>query len=112
MRIKLLVILFLVGCGSVFAQDPWKISTSKVDRSHYYGITVGNGMLGLVSSPEPLKTSCTVLANSYDKFGRGEVSNFLSGFNMLNASLYIRRRPMWITRLSPFVSCPTVHCSR
>lgn len=89
MRIKLLVILFLVGCGSVFAQDPWKISTSKVDRSHYYGITVGNGMLGLVSSPEPLKTSCTVLANSYDKFGRGEVSNFLSGFNMLNASLYI-----------------------
>lgn len=75
--------------GAVYAQDPWKITATQIDTTNYYGVTVANGMLGLVSSPQPLRTSCTVLAGSYDKFGRGEVSNFLSGFNTLDTELYI-----------------------
>lgn len=114
MQIKLLLIFFLISCGSLFAQDPWKISTNKVDRDKYYGITVGNGMLGLVSSPEPLKTSCTVLANSYDKFGRGEVSNFLSGFNMLNTSLAINGTEVNFDNISNYtqqLDMKTAECS-
>ncbi|MEP6750370.1 MAG: glycoside hydrolase family 65 protein, partial [Bacteroidota bacterium] len=71
------------------AQDPWKISATNIDPSHYYGITVANGMIGIVSSPEPLKIKDVVLAGAYDLYGRGRVSNFLRSFNLLNMNLNI-----------------------
>jgi trehalose/maltose hydrolase-like predicted phosphorylase len=83
------LISFMVIATSLHAQNSWKITVDKVDTAHYYGVTVANGILGLVSSARPLQTSCTVLAGCYDKFGRGDVSNFLSGFNFLNTSLSI-----------------------
>src|SRR5580692_11628956 len=67
-----------------FSQDAWKISTDKIDPSNYYGITVANGMIGIVSSPEPFKVKDVVLAGAYDLYGRGRVSNFLRSFNLLN----------------------------
>ena len=73
----------------MWGQDPWKIIASNIDSNNYWGVSVGNGMLGLVSSPYPFRTSNVVLAGSYDKYGRGRVSNFLNGFNMLNASIAI-----------------------
>lgn len=76
-------------CGFAGAQDPWVITADKIDAHHYYGETVANGMLGLVSSPEPMTLSTTVLAGCYDKFGRGEVSNFLCGFDFLDTELEI-----------------------
>lgn len=69
--------------------DSWKISTSKIDPSNYYGITVANGMIGIVSSPEPFKVKDVVLAGAYDQYGRGRVSNFLRSFNLLNMQLDI-----------------------
>jgi hypothetical protein len=48
----------IVTCCAGFAQpkpDTWKISADKIDPNNYYGITVANGMIGIVSSPEPLK---------------------------------------------------------
>jgi protein-glucosylgalactosylhydroxylysine glucosidase len=66
------------------AQDPWKINAAKIDASNYYGITVANGMIGIVSSPEPFKVKDVVLAGAYDLYGRGRVSNFLRSFNLLN----------------------------
>ena len=71
------------------AQDPWKITASHIDPSHYYGVTVANGMIGIVSSPEPLKIKDVVLAGAYDLYGRGRVSNFLRSFNLLNMNLDI-----------------------
>jgi trehalose/maltose hydrolase-like predicted phosphorylase len=70
--------------GTVAAQDPWKISAGKIDPGNYYGITVANGMLGIVSSPEPFRVKEVVLAGAYDLYGRGRVSNFIPGFNLLN----------------------------
>jgi len=72
-----------------FAQDPWKIATTQIDPSHYYGITVANGMIGIVSSPEPFKIKDVVLAGAYDLYGRGRVSNFLRSFNLLNMYLEV-----------------------
>ena len=71
------------------AQDPWKITAAKIDPSNYYGITVANGMIGIVSSPEPLKIKDVVLDGAYDLYGRGRVSNFLRSFNLLNMNLDI-----------------------
>lgn len=89
LKVGFIVVILLVFQTVVMAQDPWVIKAEKIDTTHYYGVTIANGMLGLVSSPQPLKTSCVVLAGSYDKFGRGDVSNFLRGFNMLDTDLYI-----------------------
>lgn len=69
--------------------DSWKIRASKIDPSNYYGITVANGMIGIVSSPEPFKVKDVVLAGAYDQYGRGRVSNFLRSFNLLNMQLDI-----------------------
>jgi protein-glucosylgalactosylhydroxylysine glucosidase len=78
--------------GVAAAQDPWKIKADKIDPSNYYGITVANGMIGIVSSPEPFKVKDVVLAGAYDLYGRGRVSNFLRSFNLLNMNLDIDGR--------------------
>ena len=64
--------------------DPWKISASLINPSGYYGVTVANGMIGIVSSPKPFHVNEVVLAGAYDLYGRGRVSNFLRSFNLLN----------------------------
>jgi len=86
--------IFLVSFVSfnlVFSQtvDPWKIKADKIDPSNYYGVTVANGMIGIVSSSEPFKVKDVVLAGAYDLYGRGRVSNFLRSFNLLNMYLEV-----------------------
>ncbi len=87
-RLPILLSAFLFSF-CIHAQDPWKITASSIDPAHYYGITVANGMIGIVSSPEPLKIKDVVLAGAYDLYGRGRVSNFLRSFNLLNMNLDI-----------------------
>jgi trehalose/maltose hydrolase-like predicted phosphorylase len=82
-RLLLSYFLLLISYFS-FSQDPWKITADKIDPSNYYGVTVANGMIGIVSSPEPFKVKDVVLAGAYDLYGRGRVSNFLRSFNLLN----------------------------
>src|SRR6478672_8456609 len=94
---KKTIIIFLVSFISfknVFPQtiDPWKVKAEKIDPSNYYGVTVANGMIGIVSSPEPFKVKDVVLAGAYDLYGRGRVSNFLRSFNLLNMQLDIDGR--------------------
>ena len=76
------------------AQDPWKLKADKIDPANYYGVTVANGMIGIVSSPEPFKIKDVVLAGAYDLYGRGRVSNFLKSFNLLNMYLEIDGKRM------------------
>lgn len=75
-----------------FGQDPWKIIVNKIDPSNYYGETVANGMIGIVSSPKPLQCKTVVLNGAYDQYGRGMVSNFLESFNLVNMYLDIDGR--------------------
>ena len=90
-------LFFLCSCfifssvNFIFSQtiDIWKIKADKIDPSNYYGVTVANGMIGIVSSPEPFKVKDVVLAGAYDLYGRGRVSNFLRSFNLLNAYVEI-----------------------
>jgi len=89
----LLVALFPPATGqSATAIDPWKITAKNFDSKNYYGVTVANGMIGIVSSPEVFKIKDVVLAGAYDQYGRGRVSNFLRSFNLLNMYLDIDGR--------------------
>ncbi len=81
---------YILHC--TFSQNPWKISASNFDPKNYYGITVANGMIGIVSAPEPFKVKDVVLAGAYDLYGRGRVSNFLRSFNLLNMRMEIDGR--------------------
>jgi protein-glucosylgalactosylhydroxylysine glucosidase len=85
----LLSFCFIVTNQLLIAQDPWKITATKIDPSNYYGITVANGQIGIVSSAEAFKVKEVVLASAYDLYGRGRVSNFLKSFNLLNMYLEI-----------------------
>ena len=67
--------------------DPWKVVAEKINPSDYFGETVANGVIGIVSSTEPLKCKDVVLNGAYDQYGRGRVSNFLKSFNLVNMNL-------------------------
>ncbi len=48
-------LLFFVAISSLKAQDAWKLTADKIDPNHYFGETTANGMIGIVSSPDPLR---------------------------------------------------------
>ena len=85
----ILILLAITICVAATAQDPWKITATTINPNNYYGVTVANGMLGVVSSPEPFKVKDVVLAGAYDLYGRGRVGNFLKSFNLLNMYLEV-----------------------
>jgi trehalose/maltose hydrolase-like predicted phosphorylase len=92
MKKSFLLLVFVSAFFTIsFSQkvDVWKIKADKINPSDYYGITVANGMIGIVSSPEPFKVKDVVLAGAYDLYGRGRVSNFLKSFNLLNMYLEV-----------------------
>ncbi len=102
MKIRLILILALISSFASRAQDAWKLTADKIDASNYYGITVANGMLGVVSSPEPFKVKEVVLAGAYDLYGRGRVSNFLRSFNLLNMYLEVDGRRIAANNVNNF----------
>lgn len=92
--IKVIMFLgvFASFSATLYSQEDWTIRATGIDPSNYYGITVANGMIGIVSAPEPFKVKDVVLAGAYDQYGRGRVSNFLRSFNLLNMTLDIDGR--------------------
>lgn len=89
MRLLITILCVLAALGLRAQPDAWLLRADQVDPAKYYGITVANGMLGLVSSAEPLQIKTVVLAGAYDQYGRGRVSNFVRSFNLLNMNLDI-----------------------
>lgn len=85
---------FIAIATAAQSVHPWKLRADRIDPANYYGITVANGMIGVVSSPEPFKVKEVVLAGTYDLYGRGRVSNFIKNFNLLNMYLEIDGRRM------------------
>jgi len=69
--------------------DPWIIQTDTIDPGNYYGVTVANGMIGLVPSAEPFQAKDIVLNGAFDLYGRGRVSNMLKTFHFINLYLDI-----------------------
>ena len=86
---KILFLLALTAPLSPKAQDSngWIIEAKNIDPNNYFGVTVANGMIGLISSPEPLKVKDVVLNGAFDLYGRGRVDNILKGFNFVNMNL-------------------------
>src|SRR6185295_6050667 len=92
MRIAHLLTIFLcisLSFTTIAQSDTWNIHTDTIDPAHYAGVTVANGMIGLVSSAEPFQAKDVVLNGAFDLYGRGRVSNILKTLNFVNLHLDI-----------------------
>lgn len=89
---KYLTLALLLACAAVRAQDDWTIVAPAIDPARYQGVTVANGMIGLVSAPEPMKIREVVLNGAFDTYGRGRVDNIMKGFNFMNINLDVDGR--------------------
>jgi len=69
--------------------DGWAIETDNIDPKNYFGETVANGMIGLVSSTLPFQSAKTFINGAYDVLRQGEPSCILSGFDFLRLELRI-----------------------
>lgn len=85
-KISFFVCLILSFLGS---KAQWQIKATTIDPNNYYGVTVANGMIGLISSPEPLKVREVVLNGAFDTYGRGRVANIMKVFEFANLDLEI-----------------------
>jgi len=82
------IFFFIIISLTAQAQAPWILKADNVN-GRYYGETVANGAVGIVTSNTPFKIQDVVLAGAYDLYGRGRVSNFLKDFNLLNMRFQI-----------------------
>ncbi len=83
-------------------QSPWHIQAKDIDPNNYYGVTCANGMVGLVSSAEPMKVTDVVLNGVYDYYQRGRVSNILKTFNHVNMNLDVDDRRVSQSNISNY----------
>ena len=101
--ISLLVILFATtSFAQDFSKSPWHIEAADIDPNNYYGVTVANGMVGLVSSPNPLKVEEVILNGVYDYYQRGRVSNILKTFSHMNMDLIVNNRGIERNQISGY----------
>ncbi len=90
MKHIVLAALCSVAAGVTCAQDAWRITAEAPDPHNYYGVTVANGQLGILSSPEPLRTERVVLGGLYDTYGHsGRTNNFVHAVRMLDLEMRI-----------------------
>jgi trehalose/maltose hydrolase-like predicted phosphorylase len=99
---KLLMIIFCLGLKVAYCQDTWKVTANAINPAEYYGVTIANGMVGIVSSPEPLKVKDVVLNGVYDHYQRGRVSNILKVFNHVNMQLDVDGKRISRENISQF----------
>lgn len=100
---SLCTLLCILSVYSVFSQSSWHVRADKINPDQYYGVTLANGVVGLVSSPEPFKVRDVVLNGTYDYYQRGRVSNILKTFNHVNMNLDIDGRRIGMKDVQNYV---------
>ena len=87
---RLTLLLLLAPMLGVSAQSSvWTIKAHLDNPGVYYGETVANGEIGIVSSPQPFRVKDVVLGGAFDIYGRDRVNTILKTFNLVNMSLDI-----------------------
>lgn len=102
--IKTFVAFFLLVLSTYsFGQTKeWLVESAQINPDHYFGVTVANGMIGIVSSPQPMKVNDVVLNGVYDYYQRGRVSNILKTFNHLNMNLDVDGKRVDVAGISNY----------
>ncbi|MFO7718885.1 MAG: glycoside hydrolase family 65 protein [Gillisia sp.] len=81
----LTLIFFSTTLWSQSPEDPWSISSGKVDA--YTGIVAANGRIGILPEDKPFEVRSIILNNVYDKESQLGVSKILLGMNFGNLEM-------------------------
>ncbi|HKU17048.1 MAG TPA: hypothetical protein VJQ52_21815 [Steroidobacteraceae bacterium] len=81
--------LSLSPCAAAQSDPGWTLEATQVDPASYAGITLANGMIGILSAPQPFRTTQTLLAGAYASRGPGEVHKILTSFSFLDLDLHV-----------------------
>ncbi|GAB3702872.1 hypothetical protein GCM10027592_32710 [Spirosoma flavus] len=81
----------------------WRLTADSIDPNNYFGVTVANGMVGLVSSVQPMQVQDVILNGVYDNYQRGRVENILKVFNHLNCWLDVDGKRVSAQSVSHYV---------
>lgn len=87
-----ILFLFLFITGYSTQSSGWIKEATNIQKGNYFGVTVANGMVGLVSSYKPLQMEEIILNGVFDYYGRGRVSNILKGFNFAGMTIDVDGR--------------------
>ena len=88
-NIKSLLLLLLLS-PIVFSQtksDEWHLTANS--RQNYFGVTMANGQIGIVTDDTPLKTKEIILNGVYDGSPENGISRIVRGIEFLNLHLII-----------------------
>ncbi|WP_395054574.1 glycosyl hydrolase family 95 catalytic domain-containing protein [Flavobacterium sp.] len=88
-KIKILVAFVFVS-SSIFSQtksDEWNLVATS--RQNYFGATMANGQIGIVTDDTPLKTKEIILNGVYEASPENGISRIVRGIEFLNLHLYI-----------------------
>jgi len=69
--------------------DVWRIDSGAVDPSRYFGETVANGMIGILSAPVPFTSAQMLLNGAYEPRERGGVDSLVQTLNFLGLHVAI-----------------------
>jgi trehalose/maltose hydrolase-like predicted phosphorylase len=98
----ILLLVFLFPAFTIAQDNAWTVASQDINPNHYFGVTVANGMIGIVSSPFPMKVNDVVLNGVYDYYQRGRVSNILKTFNHLNMNLDVDGKRVDVSGISNY----------
>ena len=90
-KIKILV-AFVFTTSSLIAQksDEWNLVATS--RLNYFGATMANGQIGIVTDDTPLKTKEIILNGVYEASPENGISRIVRGIEFLNLHLYINNQ--------------------
>ena len=89
MKIKIILLSCIISC-SAFGQiksDEWHLTANS--RQNYFGVTMANGQIGIVTSDEPLRTKEIILNGVYQPSSENGISKIVRGIEFLNLHLSI-----------------------
>ena len=99
----LIILLGMVAAQPLGASDDWVASAEIKPDTPYFGITSANGTIGMVSSREPFQCENVILADVYDVFGRGRVSNFLPQVNPVHLEITLDGSRITASKVKDYV---------
>ncbi len=75
--------------ASTSAVDTWQIDSGPIDAQHYFGETVANGMIGILSAPEPFRIAQILLNGAFERQEKNGVDAILRSPNFLDLHVSI-----------------------
>lgn len=89
---KILFLSFLIGplLSGQSKSDSWHLYADS--RENYYGVTMANGQIGIVTDATPLKTKEIILNGVYDASPENGISRIVRGIEFLNLRLTINNQ--------------------